>query len=150
MPLTTPNFVAGGNISPCCPVYPTTFTSGANTTATCVKQATDATVPMLGIASPATDYPPINDSAHVTVSSYAAVAGEPVRIFGVGEVCHAIVGTGGVTIGKMLIAATNGVTDASASVGQQYVVALALETSTVVGSKVLVQVMPGVINTATS
>lgn len=154
MPLTTPNFVAGGDVYPGTPVYIDSFTSGDNTSAIGVLQATDATKPVLGVAGMATDYPPINDSSHVTVSAKAAVATEPVRIFGVGEVCMAKVATGGVTAGKLVVAGGNssttyGVTDA-AELGTQYTVGLALQTNTVVNSWVLIQVMPGVSKNTTT
>ena len=75
MPNTPPNLVASGNIRPFRFVKMSGNFTGAEA---------DANDPIIGVAYPGTDYPPVVDD-RVTVGEFAAIAGEVISILGDGE-----------------------------------------------------------------
>jgi hypothetical protein len=74
-----PQLMANGNI------YPSRFVQVDTTAANKCVQAT-ANSKIIGVVQAGTNYPPLNDPA-VTVSGYAATAGQTVELFGIGQVC---------------------------------------------------------------
>ena len=51
-----------------------------------VIETAAATLPVVGVSQLGTDFPPINDP-HVTLNNVAAIKGEQLDVFGVGEIC---------------------------------------------------------------
>jgi hypothetical protein len=93
----TINFVAGGNISPSTFVKPST---AADNTALQAAAATDF---IIGVSTPSARDPQISGA-----SAVAAGAGDPINIFGIGEVCQLLAGSGGFTRGDQLTSDANG------------------------------------------
>jgi hypothetical protein len=145
MPSTNRSYLAGGNI------YPSRFVKlDANTDAATpagsftVLQAADGTSnggdPVIGISMEGTDYPPINDS-HITVGGYAAIAGEPLKVYGEGEECLLEIGDT-VATGDSLKPDSNGkgIPVASSGTVLQKCAAIAQQ-SGVSGNKILVKIV---------
>lgn len=126
----SPQLVAAGNISPSTFVKP--YISADNSAA----QA-GANDPIIGISQVGTRLPPGVDGA----DAYAAIAGESFELFGLGDICLLVAGSGGFVRGDRLKAdaSGNGVPVATSGVIQN-VGAVALE-SAAAGEKVRVQIM---------
>lgn len=108
-----------------------------------VIQSAGATVRILGVSMEGTDYPPLTDP-RVTVGGYAAIPGEELQVYGLGEVCLLTLG-GTVLNGATLTSDSSGkgVSITPANSGTvNYVGALAMQAG-VSGEQILVQVMPG-------
>jgi hypothetical protein len=73
-----PQLQANGNI------YPSRFVQIDTTAPNKCKQAA-ANSKIIGVSQVGTNYPPLSD---LTVSAYAAAAGQNVELFGIGQVCH--------------------------------------------------------------
>jgi hypothetical protein len=103
-----PNLIAGGNINPASFVK---ISTAADNTALQAAAATDL---LIGVAQEGThDAPGLTGS-----SAYAATAGKPIQIYGVGDTCLLVLGTGGCTAGQFLTsdASGNGVAAASTNI----------------------------------
>jgi hypothetical protein len=102
---------------------------------------------IVGVSEEGTDFFPTSDTDHYTGNNYAAVAGENVKVFAVGEQCLVELG-GTVNCGDYLKA--NATTDGKAiqaplgTSGQQVVGGIALQYG-VSGQKIRMLVQPGVI-----
>ena len=102
-------FRAGGNI------YPASFVKIDPTADNQVVQATAATDKIIGVSQKGTDRAPYNGLD----SNYAAVLGEELLIYQVGETCWITTG-GSVTAGDKLVATTNGAALGGPTDGQYY------------------------------
>lgn len=145
--------MANGNIYPCRFVSLDTAGSPDSTTHIAsgnFKVIEDIIVAqfIVGVSQEATDWPPLTDS-HITNAGYAAIAGENLKVYGVGERC--LVELAGTTVAGDLLKA-NATTDGKATpvvgVGTlstpQYYGGIALADG-VSGEKIPMIVMPGVI-----
>jgi hypothetical protein len=133
------NLQANGNISPC--RFVCIDPSSDHKAIQC-----DASAVPVGVAQEGTNYAPITDADHITVSSYAAVDGEPVRIFPQGENCLLEIGDT-VTRGELLKPDADGkgvpiVTNGDTTTPQFY--GAHAEQSGSAGEKIRVHVVPGV------
>lgn len=128
--MNTPNLMASGNI----PVSSFVKISGQKKVA--VAGANEA---VIGISFQAGRYPPIPQQSG---TNYAAISGDPVPVYGVGDQCHLLIGSGGVTAGDRIKsgASGEGIKVATTGTTQQEVGAIALETA-VEGELCLVQVV---------
>ncbi len=129
--MSSPGFVAGGNINPYRFVV---FGSGANNT---VIQATGTSAIIAGISSPSPEVAPIPGAA-----TYAATSGNPIQVFGVTEMCELEIASGTtVTAGQRLTSDAAGM-GTNATSGQQYG-AIALRGNVAAGGFITVQVLTG-------
>jgi hypothetical protein len=135
MPNTHAALMANGNI------YPFRFLKMDTTASTNFKvlQAT-ANSKIRGISQVGTNYPPIVDPA-ITVSGYAATAGQPVQIHGPGDVCLVEAGAP-IAVDDYLKSDNDGkaVPIATAGTTLQRYGARALEAAAAAGEKIHVQV----------
>jgi len=140
MPNTPPNLMAGGNI------YPSRFVMlDSSNGFKCVQATASPVNKLIGISQEGTDYPPINDTDHITVAGYAAVSGEGIRIYGDGDCCLLEIVSGQtITPGQFLIPDSNGKgTAVGTGATTQHVGAVALQATTatsIAGEKIMVQV----------
>ncbi len=136
MPNTPPALVANGNIFPSRFVTPTTSTDHRG------QQAT-ANSPIIGITRDETNRPPIVDPA-ITNPGYHAIAGEPIRMIGDGEIGYIQSGDA-ITAGDRLKSDANGKAIPIATTGDvlQQVGAIALESAAAADLKIRVQVQIG-------
>lgn len=117
---TPPQVIAGGNINVSRFVKPSTAADmtvlqcGAN------EQA-------IGVAYEGNNSPPTPDLA----TSYAAIAGAPLRIYGPGDICQVVAGSGGVTRGGRVKSDADGKAVPIATTGTtiQQIAGWALETA---------------------
>lgn len=134
MPNTPPVLVAGGNIRP------SRFVKSSSTADHRGLEA-DANEMVIGISGEGGKYPPLNDL--VTTNNHAE-AGDPIRLYGDGDICLLELGSGGATRGLRLISDGDGKGVAMATSGTtiQHFGAVALE-SGLEGDKIRVQVRIG-------
>lgn len=132
--MSTPNYVAGGNI------YPSRFVKASTAADFRVLQAT-ANDRIAGISGIGTNYPPIVDPA-ITVNGYHAVAGQNCRVHGENDECLLELGSGGVTRGGLLKSDADGkgVAVATSGTTKQFPGARALESGSE-GDKIRVEVL---------
>lgn len=119
MPLNNPNFVAGGDIRIC------RFVKQSTSADYTVLEA-DANEQTIGISQEGT-----NDAPTSGASSLAAASGDPVAVYGLGDVCLLTIGSGGVTRGGRLKSDADGKGVAVATTGTtiQQIGARALESA---------------------
>ena len=129
MAATPPNLVANGNISPACFVKLDT----ANDNYGLQAGAGDQTI---GISSEATDQPPLSD---LITTQFHAVAGEPIRLYGMGDICLLVAGAA-ITTERRLKSDVNG-NGIPSTADADFIGAIALETCAASGQKVRVQVI---------
>ena len=111
---TAPNFVAGGNIAPA------TFVKVSTAADNTVLQA-GSSDRCIGISTPSQRDAPIANA-----STVAAAAGDPITIFGLGDICQLQAASGGFTHGDMLGPDANG---AGQTLTSGYIGAIALESA---------------------
>ncbi len=132
MPNTPPNLMANGNIYPC------RFVKLDTSADFKVIQAT-ANSDILGVSQEGSNYPPLSD---LSVSAYAAQAGQNIRLFGDGDVCLVTAG-GVITRGDKLKSDANGKAVSIATTGttlQKYG-GIALQSAAAEDEKILIQVL---------
>ncbi len=136
MPNTPPALIANGNIFPSRFVTPTTSTDHRG------QQAT-ANAPIIGITRDETNRPPIVDPA-ITNPGYHAIAGEPIRLIGDGEIGYIEAGAA-ITAGDRLKSDGDGKGIPIATTGNvlQQVGAIAQESAAGDGIKIRVQCQIG-------
>lgn len=134
MPTNGPKLMANGNISPA--VFVKLDTNAGNDDYALQATANDD---IIGISGVGTDQPPLSD---LISTQYHAQAGEPVRLHPDGDVCLLTIGAA-VVQGNRLKSDNSGrgVPIATSGATLQKIGAVALESSTVVGSQIRVQVM---------
>lgn len=125
----TPNFRAGGNISP---MHVVRLTSAADDT---VVETTTAHASTFGIAQRATRNPPGTASD----DGYAAISGENVQVHGAGEIAWAVAG-GSISAGDHVKSDGSGLVVTASSTN--YCVGYALQASTGSGQLIRVFVLP--------
>ena len=111
MSLSGPNatYISGGNIEPCVFLAPGT---GDNT----AVQA-NATSKVIGVSPNTTRaFPDSTNSG----TQYAAVAGDPIASFEIGDFCWLKIGTGGCSAGSFLKPDANGYGVAATTTGDKY------------------------------
>ena len=110
-----------------------------------VVQAIGVAARIIGVSMESTDYPPLND-ARISVPGYAAIQGEPLQVYGLGECCLLELGGTVTMLGTLTSdSAGKGVQITPASSGTiNYVGGLALQPG-VAGEKIMIQVMPGTV-----
>ena len=147
---------ANGTIPPCrfVSIDPTTAHGTDYNATSDFKVIEDIVVaqPILGVSQESSDWPPITD-IHITNNGYAAIAGEDLKVYGVGEEC--LIELGGtlqvVHAGSML--KNNGTTDGKAlsvdtvtnTATAQFYGGFALQHG-VSGDKIKMLVQPGIFN----
>jgi hypothetical protein len=126
MPTNGPQLLANGNIAPCRFVK---IDTGAGT---------DDYAHVIGVSGQGTNQPPLSD---LISTQFHAQAGDPIRVHPDGDVCLLEIGAA-VTQDQRLKADVNGagVPIATSGAALQQIGAIALESSTVVGSRIRVQV----------
>lgn len=98
--MSSPNFIAGGNILPAS--FVKIDTTKSMPTVVAASAATDI---LIGVAQEAADAAPI---PQLSGTQYAAIDGENCRVYQVGDVCLLTIGSGGVTAGDRLTADASG------------------------------------------
>lgn len=134
MPNTSPTLVAGGTIRPSRFVKLSAAADHQGLEA-------DANERVIGISGEGGKFPPLDDL--VTTNVHAA-AGDPIRLYGDGDICLLELGSGGATRGGRLISDNDGKGVAMATSGTtiQHFGATALESGSN-GDKIRVQVLIG-------
>lgn len=125
-----PQLIAGGNISP------STFVK-VSTAANKTCLAAGANERVVGVSQVGAKDP----GGLTGASAYAAVAGDTVQLFGKGDVCLVLVGSGGVTRGALVKSGASGEAILAATTGttMQWVAGEALETASE-GEYALIQI----------
>lgn len=115
-----PQLIAGGNISPSTFVKVSTAANN-----TCLQAGDNERV--VGVSQVGAKDPPGVSGA----SAYAAVSGDTVQLFGEGDVCLVLVGSGGVTRGALVKSTSAGAAVLAATTGTtlQWVAGEALSTA---------------------
>lgn len=113
-----PQLIAGGNINPATFVQ---LSSSADNTGL----AGTANAFCIGIANDETYQPP----GVLGAATYCAISGLPIPMFGFGDICNLVAGTGGFTVGQGLKSDANGNGVPAATAGTDIVCAYALETT---------------------
>ncbi|HEV3342601.1 MAG TPA: hypothetical protein VG125_19670 [Pirellulales bacterium] len=134
MASTPPNLMANGNISPACFVKLDTGNDDYALQATAGSGSHGD--PTIGISSESTDQPPLSD---LITTFYHAIAGEPVRLYGAGDICSLVAGAA-ISTERRLKSDANGNGIPVTSDGD-FIGAIALETCSGSGQKVKVQVV---------
>jgi len=138
-------FTAGGTIYPSRLVY--VPSSSSLTTAGTVIQATAATNQVIGVSGVYQDSPPgLNPIAATingvsTVTGAAAVTGEVVWVYQVGDRCLVEIGSNSVSVGDPITADANG-RGVTAS-GSNFYAGIALEPATASQTFIRMAVLPG-------
>lgn len=114
--MSSNNFIAGGTIQPA------TFVVASSSADNTVLQASGTTTPPIGVTTISSKNPPIYNN-----TLEAADNGDPVTVFGLGEIAMLTAGSGGYTHGQFLTSDANG-NGVPASAGQ-YVGAIALQST---------------------
>jgi hypothetical protein len=125
---------AGGNITPKS-IVRLSASAGDNV----VIQAAAATAPLLGIAGQGTRYAEITGLA--LNDGYAAVQGQNVLVFRVGECAPVIAGAGGLNAGDLVTSDANG-NGVTATTDGQFTVGTSLQTVPQ-GAAAEIQIQPG-------
>ena len=131
MPNTPPNLMANGAIRP------SRFVQLDTSADKKVIEGT-ANCKLIGVAHEGTNYPPLSD---LSITAYAAEAGEYLKMYGDGDVCLLEAGDA-ITMGDRLKSdsAGRGVAIATTGTTIQQFGAVALQTASAAGEKILVQV----------
>lgn len=129
-----PQLIAGGTINPACFVKVSASANNTGLAATAGSGSAGDTC--IGITEDSTYQPP----GVLGAATSCVISGMAIPMFGVGDVCNLVAGTGGFTAGDPLKsdANANGITATSA--GTDIVCAIALET-TPAGQKGRVQIV---------
>lgn len=138
MPLYNPAFIAGGDI------FPARFVriTGEFT----VSQCSASTQSIIGVAQEGTFSPPnLATLLGGTESGLAASSGQTLKVFGLGDVCMIVAGTGGVTAGTKVKSDADGKAINIGSVAGTYNVGGTALNTVAAGEKVLIQVNPHVV-----
>jgi hypothetical protein len=138
MPLYNPAFIAGGDI------FPARFVriTGEFT----ISQCSASTQSIIGVSQEGTFAPPnLATLLGGTESGVAASVGKTLKVFGLGDVCMIVAGTGGVTAGTKVKSDADGkAINIGVTAGTYNVGGTALNTVNA-GEKVLIQVNPHVV-----
>lgn len=131
MPNTPPHLMANGNIRP------SRFVKLDTSADKKVVEGT-ANAQIIGVSMEGTNYPPLND---LSITAYAAEAGQYMQMYGDGDVCLLEAGDA-ITMGDRLKSdsAGRGVAIATSGTTIQQIGAVALQTAAAAGELILVQV----------
>lgn len=145
MPLYNPSFIAGGDI------FPARFVriTGEFT----IQQCSASTQSIIGVSQEGTFAPPnlatlLGGTESKLAASVVNGTGQSLKVFGLGDVCMIVAGTGGVTAGNKVKSDADGkAINIGTTTGTYNVGGTALNT-VVAGEKVLIQVNPHVVEVA--